>query len=934
MSDYRDPKLSVMISSPAGSGKTEKLARRYISLLLSGAEVERILCITFTEKAAAEMKSRILSIIEAEESELAQVVRPRIPLMRIATIHAFCLSILKRFSMELGLDPSLDVMDEDAAGALWDEALYECLMQERVSGGLLTELSIERGLRGWAELKKVFDEMHGQEPATSMYLQKEIQSPHARLLEGYRICRDRYNAKKLDGAWLDYQDLEFYAHRALCEVPQSFEILRAFDEHTDHLLVDEFQDTNALQWALIDKLTEEWRSGQGAKREAGKTPTVFLVGDEKQSIYLFRGAAVALFRQAHDHFTNWLGEEFKFGNVEDNYRSLPAITDFVNALFGRIMDGGLGLEPWRTQYSKFNPQRKGQGRVELMLMESAGSMKERRLKEARLMAMAMKSIVGAQIVYEGDNTRPCQFKDMALLLRRRTHLAMYEEALREQGIPFLVMKGIGFYEATEVALLRELVCFLVDPGDDYSLFCLLRSPFFGFDFSVLQGLRQKGKSLYEVLSGSPKDDMRATCSMLGAWVQLALELPLARVLEAVLSSAGKWSQFSEPQRYANIRKFISLVEGMETKGMGALDIREALIRQRSSDRVPKANVNDEVVNAVKIMTVHAAKGLQFPAVFLPALDIKKSPERRKIIVDVQGDSIQMHLEEDSGSKKDHPRFKLQKLMAEEEEKRLFYVAATRARDYLFMSGALGKKPEGLLEYMEQAFAVASAPGADLPFKIITPQDIEQAQASMPLSPAMPRAQESGSMYVAPLPVPLAGPWMTVTEELEKSLAGHGEVWHSVGLVMHSLLEELSRGSLAMEGLPERARVLLGMHGAGEMLDVVISDMHALRASGILERVVMPRQGAYCELPFVHEARPGRIYSGRMDRVIVTDSEVQVYDYKSFPAPESEIVANIEKYRQQLNVYTEAAARIFGMRARGYLVFTHEQKIIEVAQASL
>src|SRR3989338_1478663 len=105
MEKYLDVTKSVIISSPAGSGKTEKLARRYISLLLSGSEIEKILCITFTEKAAAEMKERILNILEKENPDLFLKIKEKMPLMRISTVHAFCLKLLKRFSIELGIDP-------------------------------------------------------------------------------------------------------------------------------------------------------------------------------------------------------------------------------------------------------------------------------------------------------------------------------------------------------------------------------------------------------------------------------------------------------------------------------------------------------------------------------------------------------------------------------------------------------------------------------------------------------------------------------------------------------------------------------------------------------------------------------------------------------------------------------------------------------------
>jgi ATP-dependent helicase/nuclease subunit A len=140
MEKYLDITKSVIISSPAGSGKTEKLARRYISLLLNGAAIEKILAITFTEKAAAEMKDRVLSILERENTDLFVKIREKMPLMRVSTIHAFCLKLLKRFSVELGLDPSLDVMDEFTSSLLWSESVYESLMEEKNKPDLFYEM--------------------------------------------------------------------------------------------------------------------------------------------------------------------------------------------------------------------------------------------------------------------------------------------------------------------------------------------------------------------------------------------------------------------------------------------------------------------------------------------------------------------------------------------------------------------------------------------------------------------------------------------------------------------------------------------------------------------------------------------------------------------------------------------------------------------------
>ncbi len=388
MSNYLDTNRSVMISAPAGSGKTEKLARRYIALLQQGVEVERILSITFTDKAAAEMKQRILRILKKEDPGIFTHLVEKMPLMRVTTIHAFCGTLLRRFSFEAGIDPNYTVEDALESSMNWEEVLYEVLMEAgRGSSGheiFLQSLS-EKGFRGLNYLRETMDYLYGKSPfsleartflhtSVSAQLAEELMSwqSASELIEGYdkyvqegqcreyrsienhfltakneprkrpvpllkemgtdsyrdwaltmyRLWKDRkiiehrerterlkdifltclakYRDKKRAAGTLDFSDLEHIAYKMLTENPEWANILYAFDEKTDHILVDEFQDTNTFQWAMIDKLSEEWQSGLGAKREQGGRPTIFFVGDEKQSIYYFRGANVEIFQGAKE----------------------------------------------------------------------------------------------------------------------------------------------------------------------------------------------------------------------------------------------------------------------------------------------------------------------------------------------------------------------------------------------------------------------------------------------------------------------------------------------------------------------------------------------------------------------------------------------------------------------------------------------------------
>ena len=943
MEKYLDITKSVIISSPAGSGKTEKLARRYISLLLNGAAIEKILAITFTEKAAAEMKDRVLSILERENPDLFVKIREKMPLMRVSTIHAFCLKLLKRFSVELGLDPSLDVMDEFTSSLLWSESVYESLMEEKNKPDLFYEMIKTRGIRGWDSLYRILDELYRRRPHPDFLLKEaypvELEE-EKRILELYSRCLRRYTEKKLEKHFIDFDDLELLAYEALNKNPEWQNILYSFDEHTDHILVDEFQDTSSLQWKIIDKLTEEWRSGMGSKRESGKVPTIFLVGDEKQSIYLFRGANVSVFQEAKERFSDWLGKEYLFEEVKENYRSLPSLVRFTNSLFERLMQPSL-TESWRTRYAPFEAAREGNGNVELILVEGGEGMKKNREKEASVLSKRILSLVNHYKVFDGDTKRPCMFGDMAILLKRRTHLALFEDALRKREIPFVVVKGIGFYDEPEVALLRDLLFLLIDPKDDYSMFCVLRSPLFSVDYKTLLRLINQGnQSLFEKIQTIKVTKLHSAYLLFSAWVERSKYTPLAILLENALSETGGWQYYWEKQRHANIKKFIRIIEFYESQGFSALEIREKLIKARFGDEA-KANVNTEGMNAVKIMTVHAAKGLEFPMVFLPSLDEDNSPRGKSIVVDEEDGRIVMAYEEDPDKRKKREPFVRRKEKEREEEKRLFYVAVTRAQDFLCMLGAWKKddKISGRLAYLVDSFGISKdcsiSPDNDV-LKVMDESQIDRIYSDRHPSCITCQASEesffSEPVYTEPLSYEPSVKWRDVTEEIDIK-AKHGEGWVLLGKVFHKLFEELSKNSIEVDAVKKRAFALLryemySKHEMERMMEIINADFEKLSLSGHLRDIISPLKNSYVELPFMLQ-KGKTVFRGRIDRVIVKDNIVNIYDYKTFPVKEKELPELIDKYRFQMDLYREAAEKILKMKSKSYLLFTHLPLLVEM-----
>jgi ATP-dependent helicase/nuclease subunit A len=1045
---YLDTNKSVMISSPAGSGKTEKLAQRYIALLQNGVDVERILAVTFTDKAAAEMKHRILRILKEKDDGLFRYLLERMPLMRVSTIHSFCGTLLRRFSFDADIDPNYGIADEMDSGLEWEEILHDVLMERQP--GVIHESPLqegynfilqtlgEKGFRGLDHFKDTMDYLfrkrpfsleaksfihtpsvpdelieelrswlgaedaidnykniflpasHGeitsiedcfltsggssrkktpsalkgiasyQEWAEKMCLYwkdvrlEEFSERGTRLWSIFNTCLAKYLARKKAKGVLDFSDLEYLAYKMLTENPEWANILYAFDEKTDHILVDEFQDTNNFQWGVINKLTEEWRSGMGAKRESGTRPTIFFVGDEKQSIYFFRGANVEIFHRAKEQMETWLGDEFLYEEAKENYRSRPAIVEFTNLIFSKIMQRPEKY-PWITSYSPFTAQRPGipdSGHIELILLppdEDTG-MEEKKQREADIIAQRIKSLPGNFEIADraGEQKRSCRYSDIAILLKKRTHLAPYEEALRNYNVPFVAVKGIGFYQETEIAMLRSLVFFLSNPHDDYSLYMLLKSPLFRMDESViLQLTGLEGESLFEKmgtaagstsLSGSSSSSgLNGSYDLLQQWLSLLPNMPVAELIEHILVSTKAWRYFHEEQKRANIKKFISTVEGLEAKGKALIRMRDFLERTIDEEEA-KANVNTEGMNAVKIMTIHAAKGLEFPVVIVPGVEEQFSHRTGdNLIYEREGSFFFKSVSEPSIRKQDAD-FQIHEAKEEEEQKRLFYVAVTRAEEALIITGHwednrgnsfLGFLMEGLgLKKQDKTIAT----DADIKgLALLTEEEVGMLYKHA-------RTEETIHVHrrrveVLPLSLPKRASWKSVTETVDVRRR-HGEDWVVLGDIMHKIFEEVSKGILKEDDILKKASGLLASKGAaGEALqrslEVIENEIAALREKNVWQDIIMPKEDAFSELPFILEAGDV-VYSGRIDRIIKKDNVYKIYDYKTFPVKENEIEYLLREYTFQMNMYKQAVRELFNTKdVKSFIVFTHTGEVREV-----
>jgi ATP-dependent helicase/nuclease subunit A len=1055
MNNYLDTNKSIIISSPAGSGKTEKLARRYITLLQKGIDVERILAITFTDKAAAEMKQRILKILKDEDEKLFRNLLDKMPLMRVSTIHSFCGTLLRRFSFEAAIDPNYRVEDAIDSFMEWEEILYGVLMDAgKGSKGhdLFIQTISEKGFRGIDYLKNTADYLYQKNPfsfeaktfhhapaaseslleelktwqgvkevlkdydkcfdgvssgelprlekyfltdrkeprkrpvpllknivdyrdwAFKMYMYwkdrkiEEYVNRTERLREIYKKCLDKYNYKKRAKGILDFSDLEYLAYRLLTENPEWANILYAFDEKTDHILVDEFQDTNNFQWAIIDKLTEEWQSGLGAKRAEGIRPTVFFVGDEKQSIYFFRGANVEIFRRAREKLESWLGDEFCYEEAKENYRSLPAIVEFTNHVFSRIMQTGENSFPWVTRYTTFNAYRSGipeTGHVELILLDDkTENVLEAKQKEANVLAQRLKGLVGNFQIMDkasrqqgsephGTLQRACKYSDIAILLRKRTHLKKYEEALRQFNIPFVAVKGIGFYQEPEVAMLRAFLFFLSNPMDDYSLYTLLKSPLFNIDEgTVIKLINNEGDCLFEKMKNACSEDTTPpspplskegilggvnTVQLLQDWLSQLPYIQVSELIENALVSTGAWKHFYEAQRRANIKKFIRIVEDLEASGKSLLKIRDFLERTYNKKEEPKANVNTEGMDAVKIMTVHAAKGLEFPVVFVPGLEeqfIIRTDDR--LIYEKDGKFF-FKSEPESSIRKQDEDFLIHLAREEEEQKRLFYVAVTRAEEALFLISHWSSRGKNFLDYLKLGLGLEKKDttysiNPDIKgLSLLTEYDVKMIFESAPEQRAAKTVLHP--IGTIPLAIKKQIPWRAVTETVDIKLQ-HGKDRIVLGDVMHRIFEGVSKGMIQEIDIRKKAERMLdskGFHKTAieEKMEIIENDIAVLKGKGIWQEIILPGKDSFSELPFIFEDEDV-VYTGRIDRMIKDNNCYKIYDYKTFPVKAKDIGYLLKEYASQLNVYKRAVRKLFKTKhVKSFIVFTHTGEIREV-----
>lgn len=530
---------------------------------------------------------------------------------------------------------------------------------------------------------------------------KEIIKLFAHMLT---VFHEKYDLAKRERAALDFSDLQQKAIALL----ENESVQKACRLTFKHMMVDEFQDTNQLQMNMLKFIQPAYQ---------------FVVGDGKQSIYRFRGADVSLMKGLVDFSKQDPNSDFI--NMSTNYRTCDSIIQFVNVAFNEIMGSEEARSDlsYKINYTNINSHRNGEEeqkcRVELIRIpvaedeEDTDEEKEDQLSEYEVITNRMLGLIKEkqQIVAEKDTWRAPEWRDFAILIQARTKLTKLEKALKDKGIPYVVYGGIGFYEKQEVRDMLSLLQWLNRPWEPLYILSLLRSPLFGVSVEgfltidecleeetslasyIYEGLFQDAEGLNDTIKGP----LKKLKEFYESWVPYTPQVALKDYLHQLFTESGLKKmlllQRNNIQLIKNVEKLIDVLAQFQTSSLDEL-LKQVKQLAVLSEKEGEAEVELAEGNMVHIMTVHASKGLEFPIVFLP--DLAKGPRGDSGTIRFDKDVrlvVQYKKEEEDPLKKpaekSSPSFKAIKAKSKdqaiEEAKRLFYVAVTRAKDYLVLS---------------------------------------------------------------------------------------------------------------------------------------------------------------------------------------------------------------------------------------------------------
>ncbi len=1083
---------SLVVTAGAGTGKTYVLVQKYLDLLETrGVTVPEILALTFTEKAAAEMKERIRRALSGKKGERWERAAVDFLVAPVQTFHSFCAQVLREFPIESGLEPGFVVLDERQVSRIHGKAFedlvhvpspppvhdavvrilsvfepstvramlaemygkrlsyrqfFEALgwdsdqvirtwtrevntvrengirdlrndrsfnaalttlfsLADRYEGAddkavcflcgirpLLEAISGDSGIEAFCSaatdllvkrpgnvgsrkvwkgndlslFKSAYKELNDILKRKSSLFRMMVE-PDDPLVTGaidllgdlslvYLRYTELVEREKAVLGGLDFEDLILHARQLF--LTNEDLVATHFLPRFRYILIDEFQDTDPSQFDIILAIVGI---------PGPSTDCLFIVGDPKQSIYLFRDADVTRFKAVREIILNRCqGREV---HLDTSFRSTKEVIGCANYLFSRLFASA--EKPWEFGYEPIlvSEARAGDaGSVELLLPSSGEDSAATKWIEADMVARRIQSLVQGcpvQVYEEAEDrsfiSRPARYGDIAILLEQRTNLSSYLAALARYGIPFYVHGGTGFYSRQEVYDLYNLLRFLHFRHDDISLAGTLRSPYCGLpDTDLFLIGREKGRTFWEKLQNygetTGSEDAVRACRLLSHWRADAGRTGIVPLIRRILSESGIYTVYAAlpegKQVLANLEKIIAMARVRESAGSYGLadfieDLRTAMDEE---EREGEAPLDALAENSVNVMTVHAAKGLEFPIVVVPDMGMQFRETFPPIMI---GDNPLLvgitvpDPEEEFEPTKTPMLLALRELRRQKEraeKKRLLYVALTRARDHLIMSGTAPTHPDlslslatSRIEWLFSAFGITDgaivAGGMDLGSDDLT---VHLTITSDPTAIQAEAVETTAELLFVPEECAgRGGTWSP--KEFDKGAEG-------IEIISVTEFEDEQASPVPSTCKTTESRYLKGIDGAmkGNIIHEVfrgrdarvvcleygVSDPEAIRQC---EEIVARFRGSelmqrmkreFCELPFVITYNGQRV-TGKIDRLCeLEDGNWVVIDYKSEPVSQSDYSLRAKEYLDSMRAYVEAGRQLLGGKVvEGWLYFT-------------
>jgi ATP-dependent helicase/nuclease subunit A len=535
----------------------------------------------------------------------------------------------------------------------------------------------------------------------------------------FAIALDQYRRALNERSVLDFSDVLQRALQLLRQMDEFSQSRFRLESRYHHVLVDEFQDTSRAQWELISLLIQSWGEGTGLPTE----PSIFIVGDRKQSIYRFRDAEVAVMQEAARYIEGLRPAGNPRQSIRRSFRAVPQLLEFVNDLFIEISQPSVRPDDFTyTEADTFPVDAVADTRDVVLGLAAAEDLEQC----AAAVANEIARLIESETIRDRESgvARTATPGDMAILFRSRTSHREFQQALEARGIPAYVYKGLGFFDADEIKDVSALIRFLAESDSDLRAAAFLRSRFIRLSDAAVARLAPALASA--ITDPTPPatldalgDEDRAVLEHLRArvhgWLAWVDRMPPADLIERIMRDSAYAYELAGPRRpqaWENLKKMRGLVRRIQNRGYATL--------KRIADHIDALTPGDEsnavieALDAVNLMTVHAAKGLEFPVVFVVNLarGATGPPDPVRIIVDGQGDtpsvSIGPFVSETDEAERDREK---------QETRRLLYVALTRARDRLYLSSPVkdgmlapgrGSLAEVLPDSIKELFSRAAA----------------------------------------------------------------------------------------------------------------------------------------------------------------------------------------------------------------------------------